>query len=235
MLPTGCKVCITAWTNAVVASCVVLVEVAAVGAKGVPVKVGLADRTTLVVPVDAVTPVPPLATGNVPVTPVVIGKPVQLVKTPAEGVPMFGVVNAGLVDKTLLPEPVLVVTPVPPLATGSVPVTPVVTGKPVQFVSTPADGVPMFGVVNAGLVDKTLFPEPVEVVTPVPPLATGRVPVTPVVIGNPVQLVKTPADGVPMFGVVNVGVVNVGVVNVGLVDNTMLPVPVTELLSVTPP
>lgn len=285
MLPTGCKVCITAWTKAVVASCVVLVEVAAVGAKGVPVKVGLADRTTLVVPVDAVTPVPPLATGNVPVTPVVIGKPVQLVKTPAEGVPMFGVVNAGLVDKTLLPEPVLVVTPVPPLATGSVPVTPVVTGKPVQFVSTPADGVPMLGVVNAGLVERTLFPEPVEVVTPVPPLATGRVPVTPVVIGNPVQLVKTPAEGVPMFGVVNaglvdktllpepvelvtpvpplatgkvpvtpvvigkpvqfvrtpaegvpmLGVVNVGVVNVGLVDNTMLPVPVTELLSVTPP
>ena len=285
MLPTGCKVCITAWTKAVVASWVVLVEVAAVGAKGVPVKVGLADKTTLVVPVDAVTPVPPFATGNVPVTPVVIGnpvqlvrtpaegvpmfgvvnaglvdrtlfpepvelvtpvpplatgkvpvtpvvigKPVQLVKTPAEGVPMLGVVNAGLVDKTLLPEPVLVVTPVPPLATGSVPVTPVVTGKPVQFVSTPADGVPMFGVVNAGLVDRTLFPEPVEVVTPVPPLATGRVPVTPVVIGNPVQLVKTPADGVPMLGVVNIGVVNVG-----LVDNTMLLVPVTELLSVTPP
>ena len=152
-----------------------MVEVDAVGAKGVPVKVGLADRTTLVVPVDAVTPVPPLATGSVPVTPVVIGKPVQLVKTPADGVPMFGVVNAGLVERTLLPEPV-------------------------------------------------------ELVTPVPPLATANVPVTPVVIGNPVQLVKTPADGVPMLGVVNIGVVNVG-----LVDNTMLLVPVTELLSVTPP
>ena len=149
----------------------------------------------------------------------------------AKGVP----VKVGLADRTLLPEPVDAVTPVPPLATGRVPVTPVVTGKPVQFVSTPADGVPMFGVVNAGLVERTLFPEPVEVVTPVPPLATANVPVTPVVIGNPVQLVKTPADGVPMFGVVNVGVVNVAVVNVGLVDNTMLPVPVTELLSVMPP
>ena len=156
MLPTGCKVCITAWTKAVVASWVVLVEVDAVGAKGVPVNVGLADRTTLVVPVDAVTPVPPLATGNVPVTPVVIGKPVQLVKTPAEGVPMFGVVNAGLVDRTLLPEPVELVTPVPPLATGRVPVTPVVIGKPVQFVSTPADGVPMFGVTSTGLVRSAL-------------------------------------------------------------------------------
>lgn len=133
-----------------------MVEVAAVGANGVPVKVGLADRTTLVVPVDAVTPVPPFATGNVPVTPVVIGKPVQLVKTPAEGVPMFGVVNAGLVDRTLLPEPVELVTPVPPLATGKVPVTPVVIGKPVQFVSTPADGVPMFGVTSTGLVRSAL-------------------------------------------------------------------------------
>jgi len=258
----------------------VFVEVDAVGAKGVPVKVGLADRTTLVVPVDAVTPVPPLATGNVPVTPVVIGKPVQLVKTPAEGVPMFGVVNAGLVDKTVLPEPVEVATPVPPLATGKVPVTPVVIGKPVQLVKTPAEGVPMFGVVNAGLVERTLLPEPVLVVTPVPPLATGRVPVTPVVTGKPVQFVSTPADGVPMFGVVSAGLVertllpepvelvtpvpplataNVpvtpvvignpvqlvktpadgvpmfGVVNTGLVDNTMLPVPVTELLSVMPP
>ena len=102
MLPTGCKVCITAWTKAVVASCVVLVEVAAVGAKGVPVKVGLADRTTLVVPVDAVTPVPPFATGNVPVTPVVIGKPVQFVSTPADGVPMFGVTSTGLARSALV-------------------------------------------------------------------------------------------------------------------------------------
>ena len=201
-----------------------MVEVDAVGAKGVPVKVGLADKTTLVVPVDAVTPVPPLATGNVPVTPVVIGKPVQLVKTPAEGVPMLGVVNAGLVDKTVLPEPVEVVTPVPPLATGKVPVTPVVIGNPVQLVKTPAEGVPIFGVVNAGLVDKTLLPEPVLVVTPVPPLATGRVPVTPVVTGKPVQFVSTPADGVPMFGVVNAG----------LVDKTLLPEPV-ELVTPVPP
>jgi len=102
MLPTGCKVCITAWTKAVVASCVVLVEVDAVGAKGTPVKVGLADKTLLPEPVDAVTPVPPLATGNVPVTPVVIGKPVQLVRTPADGVPMFGVTSTGLVKSALV-------------------------------------------------------------------------------------------------------------------------------------
>ena len=33
--------------------------------------------------------------------------------------------------------------------------------------------------------------------TPVPPLADGRIPVTPVVRGNPVAFVKVPADGVP--------------------------------------
>ena len=69
----------------------------------------------------------------------------------------------------------------PPLAIGSVPVTPVVSGKPVALVRVAADGVPRLGVVNAGEVDKTTAPEPVEVVTPVPPLATGRVPVTLVV------------------------------------------------------
>jgi len=36
----------------------------------------------------------------------------------------------------------------------------------------------------------------VEVV-PVPPLAIGKVPVTPVLKGNPVALVKVPLDGVP--------------------------------------
>ena len=48
----------------------------------------------------------------------------QLDKLPEVGVPNTGVVSDGLVDSTTLPVPVLVVTPVPPLATGSVPVTP---------------------------------------------------------------------------------------------------------------
>jgi hypothetical protein len=64
-----------------------------------------------------------LATGKVPVTPVVRGNPVPLVRVTEVGVPNIGVTNVGLVDNTTDPEPVLVVTPVPPLATGSVPVT----------------------------------------------------------------------------------------------------------------
>jgi hypothetical protein len=55
-----------------------------------------------------VNPVPPLATGNVPVTPVDNGKPVALVNVPLCGVPNIGVTNVGLVARTLLPVPVLV-------------------------------------------------------------------------------------------------------------------------------
>ena len=66
------------------------------------------------------------------------------------------------------------VWPVPPLATASVPVTPVVSGRPVQLVITPEVGVPRSGVTSVGEVDNTTSPVPVEVVTPVPPEATGR-------------------------------------------------------------
>ena len=43
-------------------------RVKGVGMVTVPVKVGLADKTTLPVPVEVVVPVPPLATAKVPVT-----------------------------------------------------------------------------------------------------------------------------------------------------------------------
>lgn len=82
----------------------------------------------------------------------------------------------GAVASTTSPVPEAAVAPVPPLATGKVPVTPVVRGSPVTFVSVPEVGVPRIGVTNVGLVDSTLLPEPVEVVTPVPPLRTGTTP-----------------------------------------------------------
>ena len=50
---------------------------------------------------------------------------------------------------------------VPPLAIGSVPVTPVVNGKPVAFVKVTDVGVPSTGVTRVGLVDRTMLPEPV--------------------------------------------------------------------------
>ena len=81
---------------------------------------------------------------------------------------------------------------------------------PVMLVPTNVEGVPKLGVTKVGLVDRTLLPEPVEVVTPVPPLATGNVPVTPEVSGNPVTFVITPDEGVPNAGDVIVGLANVG-------------------------
>ena len=56
--------------------------------------------------------VPPLATESVPVTPVVSGKPVALVKTRADGVPRSGVTKVGEVLNTKLVE----VVPVAPAA-----------------------------------------------------------------------------------------------------------------------
>lgn len=49
----------------------------------VPVMVTLVPATSA----GEAVPVPPLATGNKPVTPVVRGRPVALVKVPLEGVP----------------------------------------------------------------------------------------------------------------------------------------------------
>jgi hypothetical protein len=90
--------------------------------------VGLVESTTDPVPVEDVTPVPPLATARVADSPAAVpvvfwlsvGN-VQLAKLPEVGVPSIGVTSVGLVASTFAPEPVEVVTPVPPFATGKVP------------------------------------------------------------------------------------------------------------------
>jgi hypothetical protein len=147
---------------------------------GVPKKVATPEPKEVI-------PVPPLATGSVPVTPVVRGSPVALVRVAAEGVPRSGVVRAGLVANTAAPLPVSSVKAAAKLAEDGVPkkvatpaprpLTPVEIGNPVALVRVPALGVPMSGVVRVGLEERTTEPVPVDEVTPVPPLATGRVPV----------------------------------------------------------
>ena len=93
-----------------------MVPEVAVGADGVPVKVGDADKTTEPVPVSSViaeakfallgvarkvaTPVPK------PDTPVEIGKPVAFVKVPDVGVPKIGLTNVGVLANTSAPVPV---------------------------------------------------------------------------------------------------------------------------------
>jgi serine protease inhibitor len=106
--------------------------------------------------------------------PATIGRSVAFVSVPEEGVPNAGVTSVGLVANTTAPEPVEVVAPVPPLATDNVPVVPATIGRPVAFVSVPEEGVPKAGVTKVGLVANTTAPEPVEVVAPVPPLATDK-------------------------------------------------------------
>ena len=101
------------------------------------------------------------------------------------------------------------------------------TGNPVAFVRVSAVGVPRFGVTRVGLVAKTNEPEPVSSVTAVARFAEEGVarnvaipvpiPLTPVVIGNPVQFVRVPEEGVPRTGVVRVGDVSVLLVSVSVV------------------
>ena len=59
----------------------------------------------------------------------------QLVSVPDVGVPRTGVVKLGLVLRTTLPDPVLVVTPVPPFATAKVPAKVIAPVVPVLGVS----------------------------------------------------------------------------------------------------
>jgi len=144
--------------------------------------------------------------------------PVMLVPTSAEGVPNAGVTRVGELDNTTDPVPVEVVVFVPPLATGSIPVTPEVKGNPVVLVNTPDDGVPSAGVTRVGDVANTTV-EPVPVVVPaiiaVPfPANTGDVTVVDRVSAGvapplevpakPLAVVTDTAVTVPVEGVVQV-------------------------------
>ena len=194
--------------------------------------VGLVANTNAPVPVSFVTAANKFALEGVaknvatpearPDTPVLIGRPVQLVNVPLDGVPKTGVTKVGLVANTNAPEPVSSVTAaskfaelnepntvalpvevIAPVRLAFVVTLPAVkpAAVPVIFVPTSADGVPKAGVTSVGLVPNTNAPVPVSSVTaankfalegvpkkvatpepkeviPVPPLATGRVPVT---------------------------------------------------------
>jgi len=123
-----------------------------------------------------------------PDTPVLMGRPVALVSVADEGVPRAGVTSVGDVANTSAPEPVSSVTAAARLAELGVPKkvatlaarpdTPVLMGRPVALVSVADEGVPRAGVTSVGELLRTTAPVPVDVVTPVPPLATARVPAT---------------------------------------------------------
>ena len=127
----------------------------------VPVKVLAPLKVTLpaivIVEEPLLIPVPPFADGNIPVTPVVKGKPVRLVAVPDVGVPSTGVTSVGLVASTGAPVPVAVTQ----------------AGTPELLVKSPA----LLAVAKLAITphelphNKSLT---VTVVRPVPPFATGR-------------------------------------------------------------
>jgi hypothetical protein len=168
--------------------------------------------------------------------------PPTLMRTdcPAEGVTLVKVFKT---FATGIDSAGIVVFPVPPLATATVPVT--FAAVPVVFwlnvgqvyvpvLKSPDVGVPRAGVTNVGDVAKTKAPEPVSSVTAEARLADDGVarkvatpvpsPDTPVEIGRPVAFVSVADRGVP----------RVGVTKVGLFDRTTEPVPVAVLKSVRP-
>ena len=118
-------------------------------------------------------------TGDVPVTDVTPPPLAAAVINPLALTVMLAFVNAPTLELT-----VASVDALPTEVTSPVKLALVVTllevnavAVPVMFVPTNADGVPKSGVTRTGEFDNTTAVVPVLVVTPVPPLRTGRVPV----------------------------------------------------------
>jgi len=158
-----------------------------------------------------------------PLTPVLIGSPVALVRLTDVGVPRAGLTRVGLVANTNEPLPVSSVTAAAKLALDGVPShvatpaprPPILLGvMPVQFDKLPLLGVPRapLNVTNAPA-EPTLTARAVRTLVPVP--------IRPVEIGRPVAFVSVSAVGVP----------SAGVTSVGDVARTMLPEPVVVLPS----
>jgi hypothetical protein len=124
--------------------------------------------------------------------------------------PKTGVTNVGDVDSTFEPEPVLVVTPVPPL----------VTANDVPSVRLVADAAPKIGVTNVGEVASTLFPVPV--------LAT-EIKFFDASVAKALDAVKPDSNKL-----VPVAAPILGVTNVGDVFSTFEPEPVLVVTPVPP-
>ena len=103
-----------------------------------------------------------------PLTPVEIGRPVQLVSVPDVGVPRTGATRVGVSAKTSAPDPVSSVTAVFKFAEDGVarkvampaprPLTPVEIGKPVALVSVAEVGVPRTGATRVSVVPSVVAP-----------------------------------------------------------------------------
>jgi hypothetical protein len=152
------------------------------------------------------------AVARIPVTPVVRGRPVALVRTTDVGVPRSGVTRVGEVEKTRTPVPVSSVMAAKRFALDGVastvampvpnPLTPVLIGKPVAFVNVTDVGVPRSGVTRVGEVEKTAAPVPVSSLK-IPSSCAE------VVAANTLRLLAVTTNVESTSGKVNVLVVNV--------------------------
>lgn len=162
-----------------------------------------------------------------PVTPVVRGRPVQFVNVPDVGVPRSGVVKLGDVVMATLPVPLITYSPTTPaLSNRTRVVTPLVIV--VEAMATTATG--------AAHVPSPRQKVVLEAPVPELRLLTERLPVTPVERGRPVQLVRTPAVGVPRAGVVKAGEVVIATLPVPLmVYSPTMPTLSNRILVLVPP
>ncbi len=101
--------------------------------------------TTPVTVVDSVIAGVVVEVATVPAKPLADTTDTSVTEPPPPPPPVAAIVWLGQVPEmvTFVPATKLgVVVPVPPFATGRVPVTPVESGRPVKFVAVPLEGVP---------------------------------------------------------------------------------------------
>ena len=109
-----------------------------------------------------------------PVPPDKTGKALDNVSEVADATPRIGVTRVGDVFKTTDPVPEDAATPVPPEATdnGVTKVAEFAEIDPDKLTDVPV-AAPSTGVMSVGVLLRTTWPDPVEVLTPVPPEVTG--------------------------------------------------------------
>lgn len=123
------------------------------------------------------------------------------------------------------------VAPVPPLAIGKVPVTPVDKGNPVAFVKVPDAGVPNAGAVKVGDVKVLLVKVSVPAKVAKVPDTPGKVIAVPVPATAGAAIVAVPEVAPAKLTDVASATPKVGVTKVGDVPNTNAPDPVSLLIT----
>ena len=174
--------------------------------------------------------VPPLAVGNVPVTPVVKGKPVALVNVPDVGVPRMGVTKVGLLPNDVRLEDVIPEPRVDPLSTL----------VPFIFKTLPVNRLRSSEDVHADVAEtqlNVLSVAPLRVIPPLSAVISDGVATEPnsIFLSSTVKVVEFIVVVVPLTVrsplIVILAAATVPV-KVGEAENTKLPVPVSSLIKV---